>query len=358
MSSWLASSRALLRALEQLGVHRDRRQRRLQVVRRHRGELLELGVRSLELGVGELELGLAGLERVGHRVEAAREVADLVLAVGRHARREVARGELAGRLRDGQDGAHDGAPQVPRAADDDGEHEHEPADAEADRQVGLRLGLDLAPLHEDALAAGHLRRQAAQVGVERLDVALVGQQVARGGRVVAGERDEGVRPNAVGLDLSVDLAHASQLARIVGDELGELARAAPGRRRGAWRAARAAPAGPARTRAPRCPARRATSRGGSCSVSAFCERMATRPASRWPVAAMIRTMSVAPSSTATVPLSISTRVVIRVRRLRRSTCRGPNPRGSEQLYCCASTPPCAMAHGWFGYPQRGYGLPY
>ena len=38
-------------ALEQLGVHRDRRQRRLQVVRRDRRELLELGVGARQLGV-------------------------------------------------------------------------------------------------------------------------------------------------------------------------------------------------------------------------------------------------------------------------------------------------------------------
>ena len=142
-------------ALEQLGVHRDRRQRRLQVVRRHRRELLELGVGAQQLGVGALELGLAALQRVGHRVEPAREVADLVLAVLRHARRQVAGRELTGRLRRRAGPGRTTARRryhVPATTTD--QHEPEPADPDRDRERRLRLGVVLALRDEPALAVG------------------------------------------------------------------------------------------------------------------------------------------------------------------------------------------------------------
>ena len=68
------------------------------------GELVELGVRALELGVGVLELGAAALQRVGHRVEAAGEVAELVVAAGRDPRRQLAGGEAPRRRGDRDDG--------------------------------------------------------------------------------------------------------------------------------------------------------------------------------------------------------------------------------------------------------------
>ena len=203
-------------ALEQLGVHRDRRQRRLQVVRGHRRELLELGVGAQQLGVRSLELGLAALERVGHRVEAARELADLVVAVGRHARGEIAGRKLLGRLRDGHDRAHDRAPQVQRAARDDDEHEPEPADPEADRQRGLRLGGILALGHERALARGELAQRLAQ---RRHALARGGiEEPAAGAHgVLPGVADHALRGRAVGVDLGADLAHAGTLTGIVGE---------------------------------------------------------------------------------------------------------------------------------------------
>ena len=83
-------------ALEQLHVHRDRDERRLEVVRGDGGEAVELLVRALELARALGDLDAVALERLGHRVERAGEVADLVLGGLRHARRGVALGELRG----------------------------------------------------------------------------------------------------------------------------------------------------------------------------------------------------------------------------------------------------------------------
>ena len=182
-----------LAALQQLGVHRDRRQRRLQVVRGDRGELLELGVGARELGVGALELGLAALERVGHRVEAAREVADLVLAARRHAGRQIPGRELAGRVRDAHDRPHDRPSQVQREPERHDDDEAEAADPDADRQRRLALGgiLALATSARSRLASA---RRSAPSARTRLAVGRVEELVAAARGCVARELDEGVAP--------------------------------------------------------------------------------------------------------------------------------------------------------------------
>src|SRR3954447_11196564 len=79
----VAAGRLDALARQQLGELGDRDQRALQVVRGDGGEVLQVAV-------GALELGVALLQRRGHGVEAALERADLVAALDRNARAQVA----------------------------------------------------------------------------------------------------------------------------------------------------------------------------------------------------------------------------------------------------------------------------
>ena len=212
---------------------------------------------------------------------------------------------------------------------------HEPADPEPDRDRGLALGILLALADEDPRAARHLGRQGAQVPAHaprRGRSSAVEEQAAGGLVVVLGELDQRDRP-------------APRSCRSCGRSR---SRARAGRRSSETSSASSLTCcGYARSRALTGVGRargvrldvladaRSSATSDVCrrlvSVSACWERKATRPASRWPVAATIRTTSVAPSSTATVALSTSTRVVIRVLRLRRSTSVDP-PSGRLELY--------------------------
>ena len=197
-------------------------------MRRDRRELLELGVGAGELGVGALELRAAALERVGHRVEAARELAELVLALVGHARRQVAGGQPPGRLGHGPHRAQDRAAQVQREAQRDHDDEPQPTGAEPDRSRRALLGLLLTRLDDVAFALEQTRELVAD-RVE-LRTSAVGSQLAarRGEALLLGDLDEPLHPEVVVLgDPLVQRARPALLARIVGDELGE----APGARR-------------------------------------------------------------------------------------------------------------------------------
>ena len=162
--------------------------------------------------------GAAARERVGHRVEPVGEDAELVLARGGDARVELAGGEAAGRLGDGQHRPDDRAAQIEGEADRRGEHQQEAADAERDGARGTRLRPVRAVGDDRALAAEERREIRPHVR-EPQAVGVGGQLTAGVGDVPARQRDDELHPEGdVVVDLAGDAPQEHALCRVLRHE--------------------------------------------------------------------------------------------------------------------------------------------